>query len=76
MIRSTSSDFEAPDTGLKIAAKEKKIISNHRDVFVVLSFDVTTYCICEIHCLELDGFDLNTVHKLICKEKILGGAGI
>ena len=36
--------------------------------FVVLSFG--RHFICEIHCLALDGFDLNTVHKLSSKEKI------
>ena len=30
---------------------------------------VTANCICEIHCLALDGLDLNTVHKLSSKEK-------
>ena len=33
---------------------------------------VTANCIWEIHCLALDGFDLNTVHKLSSKEKHLG----
>ena len=32
--------------------------------------------ICEIYCLALDGFDLNTVHKLSSKEKNLSGVGI
>ena len=27
----------------------------------------TANCICEIHCLALDGFDLNNVHKLRSK---------
>ena len=31
--------------------------------------DITANCICEIHCLALDGLDLNTVHKLSNKEK-------
>ena len=30
---------------------------------------VVANCICEIHCLVLDGFDLNAVHKLSSKEK-------
>ena len=34
-----------------------------------LSLDVTANWIREIHCLALDGFDLNTVHKLSNKEK-------
>ena len=34
-----------------------------------LALDVTAKCICEIHCLALDGFDLNTVHQLSSKEK-------
>ena len=34
-----------------------------------LALDVTVNCICEIHCLALEGFDLNTVHKLCSKEK-------
>ena len=38
------------------------------DTFFV-SPDVTANCICEIHCLALDGFDLNTVLKLSSKEK-------
>ena len=37
-----------------------------------LALDVTANCICEIHCLPLDGFDLNTVHKLSSKEKKSG----
>ena len=39
-----------------------------------LALDVTTNCICEIHCIAavLDGFDLNTVHKLSSKEKKSG----
>ena len=31
--------------------------------------DNTAICICEIHCLALDGVDLNTLHKLGSKEK-------
>ena len=34
-----------------------------------LAMDVTANCICEIHCLALDGFNLNSVHKLSSKEK-------
>ena len=34
-----------------------------------LVLDVTANCICEMHCLALDGFDLNAVHKLSSKEK-------
>ena len=37
--------------------------------FQYLALDVTTNCICEIQCLALDGFVLNTVHKLSSKEK-------
>ena len=31
--------------------------------------DVTANCICDIHCIAIDGFDLNTVHKLSSQEK-------
>ena len=43
-----------------------------------LALDVTTNnCKCEIRCLALDGFHINTVHKLSSKvKKSLGGAGI
>ena len=34
-----------------------------------LALDVTVNWFCEIHCLALDGFDLNTVHRLSIKEK-------
>ena len=34
-----------------------------------LAMGVTANCICEIHCIALDGFDLSTVHKLSSKEK-------
>ena len=34
-----------------------------------LALDVTAYCICEIHCLAIYGFNLNTVHNLSSKEK-------
>ena len=34
-----------------------------------LGLDVSANCICEIHCIALDGFDTNTVHKLSCKDK-------
>ena len=34
-----------------------------------LALDITANCICEIHCLALDGFDLNSVHKLSSKDK-------
>ena len=34
-----------------------------------LSIDITAYCICEIHCIALDEFDLKTVHQLNSKEK-------
>ena len=37
--------------------------------FKYLAMDITPTCICEIHCLALDGFDLNTVRKLSSKEK-------
>ena len=39
-----------------------------------LALDITANCICEIHCLALDGFDHNTVHQLSSKEKYLDGA--
>ena len=34
-----------------------------------LALDVTANCICEVHCIALDGFDFNTVHQLSSKEK-------
>ena len=34
-----------------------------------LALDFTANCICEIHCIALDGFDLSTAHKLSSKEK-------
>ena len=34
-----------------------------------LGLDVTANCICEIHCLVLNGLDLNSVHKLKSKEE-------
>ena len=34
------------------------------DLVFCIALDVTANCICEIHCLALDGFDLNTYHKL------------
>ena len=34
-----------------------------------LALDVTANGICEIHCIALYGFDLNSVHKLSSKEK-------
>ena len=37
--------------------------------FLYLAVDVIGNCICEIQCLALDGFDLNTAHKQSCKEK-------
>ena len=33
------------------------------------ALDVTANSICEIHCLALDEFDLNTAHKLSSEEK-------
>ena len=42
---------------------------NWWDFLWYLALDVTASCICEIHCLALDGFDLNTVHQLSSKEK-------
>ena len=43
-----------------------------RDLFGgTLALDLTAYCICEIHCLALDGYHFNTVHKLSSKE-VLG----
>ena len=41
----------------------------HKHFFLYLALDVTASFICEIHCLALDGFNLNTVHKLSNKEK-------
>ena len=34
-----------------------------------IALDVTPNCTCEIHCLALDGFSLNTFYKLSSKEK-------
>ena len=34
-----------------------------------LALGVTANCICEIHCLAIDGFDLKPVHKLSNIEK-------
>ena len=34
-----------------------------------VALDITSNCICKIHWLLLDSFDLNTVHKLSSKEK-------
>ena len=36
-----------------------------------LALDVTASCICEIHSLAVDGFNINGVHKLSSKE-VLG----
>ena len=36
----------------------------------------TTNYNCEIHCLELDGFNLSTVHKLGSEEKNIGGGRV
>ena len=47
---------------------ERQIVRK-RDIFVVLSNDITADCICGIHCLALDVFDLNIVHKLSREEK-------
>ena len=40
-----------------------------------LALGVTANCICEIHCLAVDGFNLHNVHKLSSKEKIFGQSG-
>ena len=48
----------------------------HTSFLLYLALDVTPNCICEIHCIALDGFDLNSVHQLSIKEKNLGWAGI
>ena len=36
------------------------------------ALDVTANCICEIHSIALDGFDLNTAHKLSSYETQAG----
>ena len=51
-------------------------LESHCGFLQYLALDATANCICEIHCLALDGFYLNTVHKLSSKEKNLGGARI
>ena len=38
-------------------------------LFKYIALDVPPNCICEIHCIALDGFNLNTVHILSSKEK-------
>ena len=38
-----------------------------------LALDDTAKCICEIHYLALDGFDLNNVHKVSSREKKSSG---
>ena len=45
------------------------LASSGENFLKYLVLDVTANCIREIHCLALDGFDLNTVHKLSSKEK-------
>ena len=49
---------------------------NREDFLWYLALDVTANWICETHCLALDGFNLNTVHKLSNKEKYIGSARI
>ena len=39
-----------------------------REVLLCIALHVTFNCICEIHCLPLDLFNLITVHKLSSKE--------
>ena len=46
-----------------------RLVNFGKHFFVVHSLDVTASCICEIHCLGLDWFNLNTVNQLISKEK-------
>ena len=41
-----------------------------------LALDIPANCTGEIHYLALDGFDLNTLHKLSSKENKICGAGI
>ena len=51
--------------------EEKKIVKEKekgRYFFVVLSSGRHHKLHLEIHCLALDGFDLNTVHKLSSKK--------
>ena len=55
------------------------VTSNLEATFLqYLALDVTANCNSEIHFIALDGFDLNTVHKLSSTEKniCLGGARI
>ena len=50
--------------------KTSEMIFLPTDLFsLFLALDVTANCICEIRRLALDGFDINTVHKLRSKEK-------
>ena len=44
-------------------------IVTSKNTISCLALDVSANSICDIHCLVLDGFDLNTVHKLSSKEK-------
>ena len=50
---------------LDLVSQEMK----HFNFLQHLTLDVNAKCICEIHYLALDGFDLTTVHKLSSKEK-------
>ena len=38
-------------------------------IYLYLAVVAIANCICEIGCLVLDGFDLNTAHRQSCKEK-------
>ena len=46
-----------------------------KSLLLCLTLNVTANSVCEIHCLALDGFDLNAVHKLIVKRKISAELG-
>ena len=44
-------------------------MATHITFLLYLVLEVTADCICEIHCIELDGFDVNAAHKLSSKVK-------
>ena len=45
------------------------LCSSAINIFLYLALDVTANCICEIQCLALGGFNLNTFHTPSNKEK-------
>ena len=45
----------------EVNSKENLYFGN-KILLQYLALDVTADCICEIHCIALDGFDLYTIH--------------